>query len=75
MAALSKSNISVLHGQPTGTRSGRRRAIAGRADGIFLRGVHGTSRYKNVVNYFMPGTRIPPSDHNLVYTDFQIPGA
>jgi hypothetical protein len=50
-------------------------AIAGRADGIFLRGVHGTTRYQNVANFFMPGTHTPPSDHNLVLTDFQLPGA
>ncbi len=48
-------------------------AVAGRADGIFLRGIRGTTRYMNVANYYMPGTHRPPSDHNLVWSDFQVP--
>jgi hypothetical protein len=48
-------------------------AVAGRADGIFLRGIRGSFRYVNVANYFMPGTRVPPSDHNLVFSEFRVP--
>ena len=61
--------------RPSTADGRRRRAVTtgGRADGIFLRGIRGTTLYKNVANYFMPGTRVPPSDHNLVYTDFQVP--
>jgi endonuclease/exonuclease/phosphatase family metal-dependent hydrolase len=72
MAAQYKANVafSTVNGRRT-----QRRAVTtgGRADGIFLRGIRGTTLYKNVANYFMPGTRVPPSDHNLVYTDFQVP--
>jgi hypothetical protein len=72
MASLSKSgvNYSTVNKQavqaPTTT-------VAGRADGIFLRGVRGTSQYQNVANYYVPGTSKPPSDHNLVWSAFQLP--
>ena len=48
-------------------------AVAGRADGIFLRGIRGSFRYSNVANFFMPGTRVPPSDRNLVWSEFRVP--
>jgi len=74
MASLSKSGVNystvnkLVAQAPTTT-------VAGRADGIFLRGVQGTSEYRNVVNYYVPGTSKPPSDHNLVYAAFQVPPA
>jgi endonuclease/exonuclease/phosphatase family metal-dependent hydrolase len=74
MASLRKSGVrfSTVNRR---TRQVASAAIAGRADGIFLRGIHGSTRYQNVANFFMPGTRVPPSDHNLVLADFRVPGA
>ena len=72
MASMSKtgvnySTVNKLAAQaPAAT-------VGGRADAIFLRGVRGTSQYQNVVNYFVPGTSKPPSDHNLVWSAFEVP--
>jgi hypothetical protein len=72
MASLSKAGVTY-------STVNRRRvqrstlAVAGRADGIFLRGIRGSFRYVNVANYFMAGTRVPPSDHNLVFSEFRVP--
>ena len=74
MAAQVKGNVafSTVNGRSVQSRGV---TVGGRADGIFLRGIRGTTLYKNVANFFMPGTRVPPSDHNLVYTDFQVPNS
>jgi endonuclease/exonuclease/phosphatase family metal-dependent hydrolase len=73
-AMASQSRLGVRYSTTNGRRVQRPNALAaGRADGIFLRGIHGTSRYVNVYNFFMPGSRVPPSDHNLVYGYFQVP--
>jgi hypothetical protein len=72
MAAQHKANVaySTVNG-----RRAQRPAVTtgGRADGIFLKGIRGTTYYKNVANFYLPGTRVPPSDHNLVFTDFSVP--
>lgn len=72
MASMSKQNVAYA---TVNKRASQKKAVTvgGRADGIFLKGIKGTTRYVNVVNYFMPGTKTPPSDHNLIYTDFQVP--
>ena len=72
MASLSRAGVtySTVNGR-RGQRSTL--AVAGRADGIFLRNIRGSFRYSNVANYFMPGTRVPPSDHNLVWSEFRVP--
>ena len=73
-AMASMSKLGYRYSTVNGRRGQRATAaVAGRADGIFLRGIRGTTRYMNVANYFMPGSHVPPSDHNLVFTDFQIP--
>jgi endonuclease/exonuclease/phosphatase family metal-dependent hydrolase len=73
-AMASMSRHGVRYNTLNGRRAQRAAAlINGRADGIFLRGIRGTTRYVNVYNFFMPGTRVPPSDHNLVYSYFRVP--
>lgn len=73
-AMASQSRLGVRYSTTNGRRVQRPTStVASRADGIFLRGIHGTSRYVNVANFFMPGTRVPPSDHNLVFAYFQVP--
>jgi endonuclease/exonuclease/phosphatase family metal-dependent hydrolase len=73
-AMASQSRLGVRYSTTNARRVQKANALAaGRADGIFLRGIKGTSRYVNVYNFFMPGTRVPPSDHNLVYSYFQVP--
>jgi endonuclease/exonuclease/phosphatase family metal-dependent hydrolase len=72
MASMSKAGVAystVNQRKPQVAAS----TLGGRADGIFLRGIHGTLEYQNVANYYLPGTRTPPSDHNLVFTEFQVP--
>ncbi|MET0838044.1 MAG: hypothetical protein ABWY19_04635 [Marmoricola sp.] len=72
MASLSKAGVTY---STVNRRRAQRStlAVAGRADGIFLRGIRGSFRYSNVANFFMPGTRVPPSDHNLVWSEFRVP--
>jgi hypothetical protein len=72
MASLSRSgvNYSTVNKLAPETATP---AVAGRADGIFLRGIHGSLEYQNVANYYLPGTHLPPSDHNLVWSSFQVP--
>jgi hypothetical protein len=72
MASLSRSGVSYGTVNKLAPQTAAP-AVAGRADGIFLRGIRGSLRYQNVANYYMPGTRTPPSDHNLVWSEFQIP--
>ena len=70
---MSKLGVRVLDRQRRDAVQRATATVASRADGIFLRGIRGTSRYVNVANFFMPGTRVPPSDHNLVFAYFQVP--
>jgi endonuclease/exonuclease/phosphatase family metal-dependent hydrolase len=72
MASLSRAgiNYSTVNGQKAQVAA---TTLGGRADGIFLRGIHGSLQYQNVANYFLPGTHTPPSDHNLVFSEFQVP--
>lgn len=73
-AMASTSRLGVRYNTQNGRRAQRPNALVnGRADGIFLRGIHGTTRYVNVANFFMPGSKVPPSDHNLVYAYFRVP--
>jgi endonuclease/exonuclease/phosphatase family metal-dependent hydrolase len=72
MASLSRSGVNYSTVNKLAPQASTP-AVAGRADGIFLRGIHGSLQYQNVANYYMPGTHTPPSDHNLVWSQFQVP--
>jgi endonuclease/exonuclease/phosphatase family metal-dependent hydrolase len=72
MASMSKSGLNYSTVNKLAPEHATT-AVAGRADGIFLRGIRGTTRYQNVANYFMPGSHTTPSDHNLVWSEFQVP--
>jgi endonuclease/exonuclease/phosphatase family metal-dependent hydrolase len=72
MASLSRSGLNYSTVNKLAPEAATP-AVAGRADGIFLRGIKGSSQYGNVANYYRPGTKLPPSDHNLVYSVFAVP--
>ncbi len=44
-----------------------------RIDHILTRGIAGSTRFENVVSYDGSLSSTPPSDHNLIVTDLQVP--
>ncbi|WP_019146107.1 fibronectin type III domain-containing protein [Aeromicrobium massiliense] len=44
-----------------------------RIDHILTRGIAGSTRFENVVSYDGSVSSTPPSDHNLIVTDLQVP--
>ena len=74
MASMNKVNVAYSTVNKLAVETPAN-TVGGRADGIFLRGIRGTTQYVNVANYFVAGTKQPPSDHNLVYSAFEVPAS
>lgn len=76
IASRSRSNASYStvngdNGKPSRTQRPYPTGVGPRADYILLKGIRGSLSYYNVVNWSYKG--VVPSDHNLVYSDINIP--
>jgi hypothetical protein len=65
------ANVNSVNGVPTARQKPNPSGLGTRSDHILLRGFKGSRSYYNVVNWSYAGT--VPSDHNLVYSDLNIP--
>lgn len=65
------STVNGHNGTPSGTQRPYPTGAGPRADYILVKGIRGSTRYVNVVNWSYKG--LVPSDHNLVYADIYIP--
>jgi hypothetical protein len=65
------ANVNSINGKPTARQQPNRTGLGTRSDHILLRGFRGSRLYSNVVNFSYRG--VVPSDHNLVYSDLNIP--
>jgi endonuclease/exonuclease/phosphatase family metal-dependent hydrolase len=72
MAAVTKLGVAYGTVNRRAVQSASSSGVAARADAIMLKGIVGTKLYDNVYNW-RDGRTLPPSDHNLVFTDLQIP--
>lgn len=64
-------NVNSVDGKPTAKQKANPSGLGTRSDHILLRGFTGSRSYTNVINFSYRG--IVPSDHNLVYSDLNIP--
>ena len=73
LATLRRSGVAhpTVTNPVSATSKAAQSGYGGRPDSIFLKGIQGTRFHANVVNYPSGSTR--PSDHNLVYTLFDLP--
>ena len=76
MASQSKtgytySTVNSSGGTPTARQVPNAAGLGPRADYILMKGITGSTSYTNVYNWSYNGT--VPTDHNLVYSDIQVP--
>lgn len=73
VASQSPVNLAYSSFNKYGARTPDPSGYGLRIDHILTRGIAGSTRFENVISYDGSTTSTPPSDHNLIVTDLQVP--